>query len=158
MLHPEKAGVDAAARHAVRELKRLRKPAHHFDASGYFRGAPDLGFYNVKTPFVRALARDIHAAHRGEWTIVHAIACADMLIVDRFLEVKGVAVELVARFRPQFATAHLSVWKRWLADDPARLERYLLAHGPAIPRTTLRYAIERFTPEKRASLLRRTKS
>jgi 3-methyladenine DNA glycosylase AlkD len=28
--------------------------------------------------------------------------------------------------------------------DLARLERFLLTHGPAIPRTTLRYAIERF--------------
>jgi 3-methyladenine DNA glycosylase AlkD len=37
--------------------------------------------------------------------------------------------------------------------DPARLERFLRTHGPAIPRTTLRYAIERFDPKKRRSLL-----
>ena len=30
--------------------------------------------------------------------------------------------------------------------DPARLERFLLEHGPRVPRTTLRYAIERFAP------------
>jgi len=41
--------------------------------------------------------------------------------------------------------------------DMARLERFLLANGPAIPRTALRYAIERFEPEKRAELLRRTR-
>ncbi len=41
--------------------------------------------------------------------------------------------------------------------DPARLENFLLEHGPKIPRTTLRYAIERFPPEKRKSLLERTK-
>ena len=41
--------------------------------------------------------------------------------------------------------------------DMARLERFLLEHGPAIPRTTLRYAIERFDAKKRASLLVRTK-
>ena len=34
-----------------------------------------------------------------------------------------------------------------------RLERYLRANGPRIPRTTLRYAIERFPPPKRAQLL-----
>jgi 3-methyladenine DNA glycosylase AlkD len=41
--------------------------------------------------------------------------------------------------------------------DPARLERYLRANGPAIPRTTLRYAIERFSPRKRRELLIATK-
>jgi 3-methyladenine DNA glycosylase AlkD len=41
--------------------------------------------------------------------------------------------------------------------DPARLERFLLDRGPAIPRTTLRYAIERFPEAKRKALLRQTK-
>src|SRR5262245_2436890 len=41
--------------------------------------------------------------------------------------------------------------------DPARLESFLLEHGPKIPRTTLRYAIERFPPEKRKTLLEKTK-
>jgi 3-methyladenine DNA glycosylase AlkD len=42
--------------------------------------------------------------------------------------------------------------------DAGRLERFLLAHGPAVPRTTLRYAIERFTPKKRRALLVQTKT
>jgi 3-methyladenine DNA glycosylase AlkD len=37
--------------------------------------------------------------------------------------------------------------------DMARLERFLLMHGPAIPRTTLRYAIERFPDARRQELL-----
>lgn len=41
--------------------------------------------------------------------------------------------------------------------DPARLESFLLEHGPKIPRTTLRYAIERFPPERRKTLLEKTK-
>ncbi len=41
--------------------------------------------------------------------------------------------------------------------DAVRLERYLRANGPRIPRTTLRYAIERFPPNKRAELLRVTR-
>jgi 3-methyladenine DNA glycosylase AlkD len=41
--------------------------------------------------------------------------------------------------------------------DPARLETFLIEHGPEIPRTTLRYAIERFPPEKRKTLLEKTK-
>jgi len=38
-----------------------------------------------------------------------------------------------------------------------RLEKFLLRHGPAIPRTTLRYAIERFPEEKRKALLLSTR-
>jgi 3-methyladenine DNA glycosylase AlkD len=42
--------------------------------------------------------------------------------------------------------------------DMARLERYLRANGPSIPRTTVRYAIERFPPARRAALLRGTRN
>lgn len=41
--------------------------------------------------------------------------------------------------------------------DVARLEKFLRRHGPAIPRTTLRYAIERFPEPKRKALLLATK-
>jgi 3-methyladenine DNA glycosylase AlkD len=41
--------------------------------------------------------------------------------------------------------------------DPARLKRFLLQHGPAIPRTALRYAIERFPAAARAELLQATR-
>jgi len=42
--------------------------------------------------------------------------------------------------------------------DMQRLERFILKHGPAIPRTTLRYAIERFAADKRRELLLKTKA
>ena len=41
--------------------------------------------------------------------------------------------------------------------DPIRLERFLLENGPAIPRTTLRYAIERFPEATRKTLLLKTR-
>jgi 3-methyladenine DNA glycosylase AlkD len=41
--------------------------------------------------------------------------------------------------------------------DPPRLKRFLLRHGPAIPRTALRYAIERFPAAERAGLLKATR-
>jgi 3-methyladenine DNA glycosylase AlkD len=41
--------------------------------------------------------------------------------------------------------------------DMPRLERYLRANGAAIPRTTLRYAIERFSEPKRRLLLAATR-
>lgn len=228
----------------------MKRPAGDFDASRYFRGAGGLGFYNIGSAAVRAFAAQIYLAHRGEWSVDDAMAFADCLIVDRHLEVKGLGIEVVARYRRAFAPRLLPAWKRWLAGDhaanwattdaicgmligplivqhpqlaarlrtwaadrnlwvrrasivgliaharrgesldlvyeiarhlhhdgedliqkavgwalreagktdAARLERYLRANGPAIPRTTLRYAIERFPPAKRAALLKETRN
>jgi len=239
-----------AAGDAKRELARLARPAGEFDARRYFRGADDLRFYNVGTDTMRALARSIHDANRGHWSISDARAFADALIKDPYLEVKSVGIELVARYRRDFRPADLDVWKRWLARnhsanwattdaicgsligplligypelgarmrtwardrnvwvrraaavglipsvrrglardlgyeiaarlhadeedliqkavgwmlreagkvDRPRLERYLRANGAAIPRTTLRYAIERFPEKKRRELLAVTRS
>ena len=255
MLHPAKARLSATpapalvAREAKRALARMARPAGDFDSSRYFRGPADLGFYNVGTAAMRALARSIHLRHQTAWTIDEAMACADVLIADRHLEAKSVGIEVVARCRREFRPSLLPAWKRWLADnhsanwattdaicgmligplllqhpalrvrlrvwardrnmwvrrasivgliqcarrgeslglvygiaqrlhadredliqkavgwvlreagktDMARLERYLRANGAVIPRTTLRYAIERFAPRQRAALLRETR-
>jgi 3-methyladenine DNA glycosylase AlkD len=241
MLHSPKAVIAA--------LRRLARPAGEFDASRYFRGESDLGFYNVGTTAVRALARAIAVEHRGAWTVDEAMTLADALMADRYLETKSVAIELVARYHREFTPSLLPRWKRWLQDDhsanwattdgicgaligrlllrhpelarelaswslhpnlwvrrasvvaliplarqgraldllyanarrlhrdrhdlihkavgwalreagkpdPPRLERYLRANGPSIPRTTVRYAIERFPPAKRRQLLTATK-
>ena len=42
---------------ARRALKQMARPAGDFDASRYFRGAGDLGFYNVGTSAMRGLAQ-----------------------------------------------------------------------------------------------------
>jgi 3-methyladenine DNA glycosylase AlkD len=256
MLHPQESamtagrdGVEGEKARVVRELKKMARPSGSFDASRYFRGAGDLGFHNVGTTAMRSLARAVHAEHRDDWSIDDAMALADALIEDRYLEVKSVGIEIVARYRRDFTPHLLPQWKRWLAAnhsanwattdaicgmligplllthpalaprmrawardrnmwvrraaavglipsvrrglqldlgyeiarqlhadeedliqkavgwmlreagkaDSARLERYLRANGPAIPRTTLRYAIERFPAAKRTRLLQSTR-
>lgn len=238
-----------AAASARRSIQQLARPAGTFDASRYFRGTADLGFYNVGTDRMRELARGIYDEHRDEWTVDDAMTFADALMPDRYLEVKFVGIEVVARYRKQFTPRLLDRWKRWLAagysanwattdaicgtligpllmtcerlrprlrawarhrslwvrrasivgligvarrgesldliyaiaqqvhrdredliqkavgwalreagkTDMARLERYLLKNGPQIPRTTLRYAIERFPTAKRRRLLSGTR-
>jgi len=42
--------------------------------------------------------------------------------------------------------------------DRPRLRMFLLKHGPAIPRTTLRYAIEHFPEEERKNIMNRTRA
>ncbi len=244
MLHPTKADV-------ARALAKLARPAGAFDAERYFRGDHGLRFYNTGTAPMRALARSIHAANRERWSVDDAMALADRLIADPYLETKSIGIELVARYKRDFTPRLLPRWKRWLARghsanwattdaicglligplivrhpqlapqlrawardrnlwvrraaivglikpiatrtipvylayviaeilhaddrdlihkavgwtlreagkvDAARLERYLRANGPSMPRTTVRYAIERFPPRKRRALLEATRA
>jgi 3-methyladenine DNA glycosylase AlkD len=242
--------VARAAGRARQALKRMARPAGDFDASRYFKGAGDLGFYNVGTSATRELARSIHAEHRDVWNVDDALAFAETMIADRQLEVKSVGIEVLARYQREFRPALLATWKRWLAQnhsanwattdamcgaligplivahpelaprlrlwsrdrnmwvrraaivgliplarkgksldlvyeiakrlhadrddliqkavgwalreagktDPARLEHYLRGHAASIPRTTLRYAIERFPKAKRRKLLVATRT
>ncbi len=190
------------------------------------------------------MARDLLATTRCVERRQGGLAFANALMSDRYLEVKGVGIEVLARYRREFTPRLLPVWKRWLARnysanwattdaicglligpllvairvrcvhaagpairtcgcvarplvalipsvrrglaldvayevarrlhadredllqkavgwmlreagkvDPVRLERYLRANGPSIPRTTVRYAIERFPTAKRRELL-----
>ncbi len=237
--------VTSVARLVCSRLRRMARPAGSFDATRYFRGDHGLRFHNVGTAAMRALAREIHAAHRADWTVADAMRVADILIRDPYLETKSVGIEIVARYRRAFTPALLPRWKAWLAEnhsanwattdalcglligplaadrpalalkvgswsrdrnmwvrrasavallpsirrgtaldlayrvasrlhadredliqkavgwmlreagkkDPVRLERYLLANGARIPRTTLRYAIERFPEATRRRIL-----
>ena len=94
----------------------MARPPGHFDASRYFRGDVDLCFYNVGTNVMRALAKTVYTAHKGEWAVEDAVAFAEELIRDRYIEVKGLAVELLALFRRSFTPRLLPIWKRWLAE------------------------------------------
>jgi 3-methyladenine DNA glycosylase AlkD len=116
MFHPQKT-VAAAAREARRSLRRLSRPAGDFDARRYFRGEHGLGFYNTGTKPMRALARSIHLAQRDRWDVWAAMAFADSVIPDRYLELKSVGIELVARYRKEFDPRLLPRWKRWLSGN-----------------------------------------
>jgi 3-methyladenine DNA glycosylase AlkD len=255
------ADVGRAAADARRAIARLARPSGDFDARRYFRGEVDLRFYNVGTKAMRDVARSIHGEHRSTWSVDDAMAFAAVLIRDRYLEVKSIGIEVVARRRREFTPRLLPAWKRWLAEnhssnwattdaicgmligpllvqhparaadmrswarhrnmwvrraaavslipmvrpstrvraagslragggldiayevartlhpdphdlihkavgwllretgksDSMRLERYLRSEGASIPRTTVRYAIERFPRQKRRDLLAATR-
>jgi 3-methyladenine DNA glycosylase AlkD len=248
VLHPAKIAVttsDRVARTVRRELKTLARPTGDFDASRYFRADGDLGFYNVGTARLRAMAKAVYRSHHATWSLADAMDCAAALLTSRVFDAKIVAVELVACYRKSFNRRLLPVWKRWLSQGHAsnwattdsicgsligpllfdvpdlvpkiapwaghptlwvrraavvslipsvrrgraldeaydiaarlhpdredliqkavgwmlreagkadlnRLDAYLCKRGPAIPRTTLRYAIERFPVARRQELL-----
>jgi 3-methyladenine DNA glycosylase AlkD len=229
-------------------LARMARPAGEFDAERYFRGDHGLRFYNVGTVPMRALAKSIFQANRARWSAVDALAFAEALMQDPYLETKSVGIEVLALYKRALTPAMLATFKRWLARnwssnwattdamcgaligpllvshpgradtlrgwarhpnmwvrrasvvgliplarkglaldllyenartlhsdrhdliqkavgwalreagkaDTKRLERYLRAHGPSIPRTTVRYAVERFDERTRRNLLTTT--
>jgi hypothetical protein len=95
----------------------MARPAGDFNAERYFRGDYGLRFYNIGTKPMRAFARSIHLANRESWSIDDAMALADELISDPYLETKSVGIEIVACYRRDFAPNLLARWKRWLSRN-----------------------------------------
>jgi 3-methyladenine DNA glycosylase AlkD len=99
------------------------------------------------------------AAHRNLW--VRRAALVGLIPLAR----RGQALDLVYAIARRLHADRADLIQKaagWALreagkTDPARLERYLIKYGPAIPRTTLRYAIERFPPAKRKMLLAATR-
>ena len=244
---PNQLSPHDAAQIVRQALAAEGDPARARGAERYFKEA--VRCYGVAASSVHALALDVHARIKADWTVDDAIAFCDILFADPELEAKAVASLVLGRFKKAYTPALFAKVKGWLAADrldnwasvdtfctdamgaflerypafvekikpwafhpnrwvkraslvsfiklarkgeflpaiyaisdsvllvdddlihkangwllreagkadPGRLERFLLSRGPAIPRTTLRYAIERFPEAKRKSLLLKTK-
>jgi len=99
------------------------------------------------------------AFHPNRW--VKRASAVSFLKLARKAAYLPVIYEISASLFP-FADDLVQKANGWLLReagkaDAKRLEKFLLRHGPAIPRTTLRYAIERFPPAKRRALLLKTR-
>jgi 3-methyladenine DNA glycosylase AlkD len=245
---PQKLNSPEVAKIVRHVLAAKADPARARGAERYFKGT--VKCYGVAAPEIHALAADLYARVRSDWTAVEAIRLCDILFADPELEAKGVAALVLGRFKTTFPRGFFAKAKGWLASDllanwasvdtlcpdsmgaflvrypayvekikswayhpnrwvkraslvsfiklarkeeflpaiyeisasvfgvdddlvqkangwllreagkadPGRLERFLRSHGPAIPRTTVRYAIERYPEAKRKALLLATKS
>jgi 3-methyladenine DNA glycosylase AlkD len=246
---PNKAKTPAAvAAEARARLRALADPERALQVQKYFKES--IRSFGVSSPQVQELARELHKATRGEWSVGDAVALCDRLFPEPELEAKSVAALLLLRYQKNFPktlfrktrewlerdlldnwasvdifcpqalgtllglypellpaiekwAAHPNRWVRrasivaflrlvkkeefldpayrmaarhfasdddlvqkaagWLLReagkrDMRRLEKFLLAHGPAMPRTTLRYAIERFPENRRRDLLEQTRA
>ena len=238
------------ARKARSALKAKADPIKARGVERYFKSYETIKSYGVAAPEIHALAAELHALVKADWTAADAVALCDILFADPELEAKAVGALLLGRFKKTLPPGLFAKAKSWLAadrlaswasvdvlcpdtmgallerypdfvekikawarhpnrwvkraslvsfiklarkaeflpaiyeisasafpvdddlvhkangwllreagkSDPARLEKFLLAHGPAIPRTTLRYAIERFPEAKRKAILLKTKT
>ena len=106
-----------------------------------------------------AAAMDRWARHRNLW--VRRAAIVGLIPLAR----RGDALDRVYAIARRLHTDREDLIQKavgWALreagkTDPVRLERYLRGRGPEIPRTTLRYAIERFPAAKRRALLAATR-
>jgi|SRR5579864_2281047 len=237
------------AHRASAELRRAADPRLARRQRMFFKPWEEVPMYGIKTRDLRAIERRLYQLVRKEWRYTEAVEFCELLMPDRHIESKGLALMLLARYHRQYEEELLDRAKRWLERDycgnwaatdqlstqivsrildkfdpltaaveswrrspslwvrrasvvsfvkPAgkgrhldrvyrivtalaaddhdlmhkasgwllreagkadakRLERYLLEHGPAIPRTTVRYAIERFPEAKRRRILELTR-
>jgi 3-methyladenine DNA glycosylase AlkD len=238
--------ADVAAE-TLRRLAAMADNERALQVQKYFKET--VRSFGTGSPQVRALARELYDAIRGDWTLADAVALCERLLPRPELEAKSVAALILLRFHKDFSRPLFGTIRAWLAKDyldnwaavdifcpqalgtllarfpllpaeiekwardrnrwvrrasivaflklvkrkeylgPAyamaarhftssddlvqkaagwllreagkrdrqRLEKFLLQHGPAIPRTTLRYAIERFPESKRKRLLEMTR-
>jgi hypothetical protein len=151
----------AVANTVMERLKKSADTDRALQVQRYFRET--VRSFGVGAPEIHALAREMHEATRRQWTISDAISLCDLLFPRPELEAKSVAALILLRHQKQFPLSLFHKARGWLLReagkrDMGRLEKFLLANGPALPRTTLRYAIERFPENKRRQLLLRTRA
>jgi 3-methyladenine DNA glycosylase AlkD len=100
------------------------------------------------------------------WRTSHSLWCRRMCVValvpfarrGRYLdEAYGVVTALLADREDLMHKAMGWLLREAGKTDAKRLERFLLERGASVPRTTLRYAIERFPAGRRAELLAATR-
>ena len=120
MLHPQKtvARVAAAAGEARALQARWRgRPATSTRAATSAARTTSASTTSAPAP-MRALARSIHARARERWSVDDAMAFADALIADRYLEVKAVGIEVRRALPARLHAARCCrAWKRWLARN-----------------------------------------
>lgn len=252
-MNPEKAvnrpTPEALAREVKQWLQKNRNPKIAAQAKNYFKDYDDVTFYGIDSPKMREYDRALWERLKGRWSLADAVRFCELMLPEKFHEVKGLAVLVLLRFRKEYTpdlfttikgwlekdycnswaavdilcpdglgtllkrypelveevkswTAHPNRWVKrasavgfiklakygghldaiyevserlfpfsddlihkangWLLReagkaDANRLEAFLLKHGLKIPRTTVRYAIERFPEAQRKRLLLTTK-
>ena len=237
------------ARQARAALRKAARPRVAKQQRMFFKPWEKVPMYGIKTPDLRAIERGLYQSVRKEWGYAEAVAFCELLMPRRYIETKGLALMLLARYHRQYEEELLNRAKHWLESDfcgnwavtdqlstqivsrlidrfeplastveswnrspnlwvrrasvvsfvkpsgkgrhldrvyrivtallpdghdlmhkaggwllreagkadAARLERYLLEYGPTIPRTTVRYAIERFPEARRRRILKITR-
>ena len=235
------------SQHALAILKENADPKKAEQGYRYFK--EKVSILGISVSDLRQIAGELYKEIRPYWTLDDAIEFCELMLPDKHLEVKAIAIRIFERFVKSLKREHLFLIKKWInknycdnwamidhicpeivstlidsypdlvdeiitwtdsknrwlrraaavsfikharqgkyidavykiakrlfpdqddliqkangwllresgKTDMKRLEKFLLTHGKEIPRTTLRYAIERFPEAKRKEILVKTR-
>jgi hypothetical protein len=158
---------EATAGLILRELHALADPGRAAGAQRFFR--EPIAALGVDAPTLRRCAKGWVFRLRPVWDLTQAEALCTRLLAEPHLEARCAGFLVLDH---AYALAQDRLGERedlmhkalgWLPreagkTDPKRLQAFLLRHGPSLPRTSLRYAIERFPETERQRLLKATRS
>ena len=156
-----------AAREAISYLKSHADESRAAGLQRYFKDPVDS--YGIEYRPYKEWKKEFLARLTDHWTIREAVEFCETMIEDPHMEARGIGFQVVGAFvegadqdllDDKEDLIHKAVG--WLLReagkvDRDRLEAYLLAQGTRLPRTTLRYAIEKFPQEDRKRLLEATR-
>ena len=160
------------ARYAHVAMKKAADARVASSQRRFFKPWEKVNTCRISTPGVRQIAHDLHGQIRKTWTYTDA---SDLLRppdarragVVAFVKPsgKGAHLDTVYRLVPSLAGDEQDLMHKacgWLLreagiSDARRLERFLHEQGSALPRTTVRYAIERVPEARRRKILARTR-
>lgn len=132
---------DAAAREAIAYFKSQGDESRAAGLQRYFK--EPVNYYGIEYRPYKEWKAEFLARLAGHWTLRDAAyEVATELLDDK----EDLIHKAVGWLLPEAGKV-----------DRARLEAYLLGKGPRLPRTTLRYAIEKFPKEDRKRLLEATR-
>jgi 3-methyladenine DNA glycosylase AlkD len=166
-LEAKSVGIEVVARYRrtfAPPLLRAWKQWLASDYSSNWATTDAMSGYLIGPLLIRhpALADEMRAwsRHRNMW--VRRASAASLISCVRRGDALDVAYDVARQLHPD---PHDLIQKAvgWMLreagkPDAARLKKYLRANGPSIPRTTVRYAIERFAPSERRTLLAATRT
>ncbi|MGB8953534.1 MAG: DNA alkylation repair protein [Candidatus Aminicenantales bacterium] len=248
VIEREKAiSPEKMARNVLSLLKKKADPEKAAQSQRYFKDT--VCSYGWTAEEIRSLAHELYLSVKKDWDFENALELCEILLPHAYLEAKGIAVDILLRYKKDFPPKLFNKIKAWLSQnycdnwatvdslcpeaagallerypnflekiktwvhspnrwvqrasavsfiklarrgkflgtvyeisemlfavkddliekangwllreagktDMERLEKFLLVRGPKIPRTTLRYAVERFPEKRRKRLLLKTK-
>jgi len=103
------------AKQGLARLRAKADPRKARDVQKYFKET--VKSYGVSSPDIRAIAADLYAAIKKDWTVADAIRLCNIVFPELELEAKAIGALILARFKKEFPKSLFDKVKSWLAAN-----------------------------------------
>ncbi len=100
------------AKHAVSILKKHADPDKARQGYSYFR--EKVYILGISVDDLRRIAKELYKEIMHHWTIDDAIELCEIMLPDKFLEIKAFSILILERFVKSLEKEHLLLVKRWI--------------------------------------------